>query len=419
MKTTTLFQKFTLSTLMTGSLLVFAGVYQTLKLNDTSYMSDREVKFEKRFDEGKERVVASKVKTQKAIHYVPVNEYNSAVIDGKWEIVRIEDENGDTVIDSTNGDKSKIVNFELVATSQVRINQNEKYLFDISFLHPENKNIALFRAYGNGYELIEARKIENSKNSGLNGLLGNNDKNETETFTTPSEGSVELTLERAMIPSLENTVLIGEKFVSGEVSIGEGFVQGLNFTVVNKAGKEVSYSIEDIQIQDGGSFQVEVDGQESAGIISNNGKDSYRIRFATGPLQGSLLNFVSDTELQRMKDEAYEVELLKEERSSEESIQVTEVVENQENVAESRKVSQNVVDASFKPANINKEELKKEIRAELQDEMREEIQNDLEEEIREEVTEELKEEGQIEYTTAGITGTENMVAEVSRQGFSF
>ncbi|EQC43515.1 hypothetical protein [Bacteriovorax sp. Seq25_V] len=387
MKATNLIQKATLAAFVSGSFMVFGGIYQSMKVTDTSYMKDSEIKFSKRLDESKDRVVASAVKKQKAIHYLPVNEFNSATINGKWEIIRIEDENGETVLDINDGDKARIVNFELFRTSQIRINDNNKYLFDISFLHEAGNNIAIFRSYGKGYELIEARRV--NKAVVATSEVVESEEVKAEEVYTEQEGLVDLTLERAMIPTLGSTVIVGSDFVNGEVAIGNKAVQGLSFSVSNKEGKEVSFAISDIQLQDAGNFTVEVDGQESTGLVTNNGKDSYRIRFATGPLQGALLNFVTDSEMDRLREEAYQVERLKEEREAEvDSVKVTEVT-NQQEAAVSERKNANSIDASYKA------------------------------QVEEEVEAELREQIEEEYQVESIEGEENFVTEVSRQGFSF
>lgn len=390
MKAKNFIKKITLLSLTSGSFLVFGGLYQTMKVNDISYMKDSEVKFAKRFDENKERFVASSDKMARSIHYVPVNSFNQNLLNGKWEIVRIEDEKGETILDATNGDKSKLVDFDLVATSQIKINGDEKYLFDISFLHQEGKNIALFRSYGSGFEMIEARKVNEVKKEVSAVVLNKLEENEEVLEVDGLEETVSLSLERALVPNLSNTVLVGQDFVNGEVTIGNGAIQGLTFSVVSKEKKEITYSISDIQIQDGGVFQVEIDGIDSAGIVTNNGKDSYRIRFSTGPLQGSFLNFVTDAELEKIQDEIRKVEELKEEREANLDIAVIEVNEAQEEIANQRQEAQRpVIDAGFKAK----------VRAEIEEEVREEIE--------------------MEYEVEGIQGEENIVAEVTRQGFTF
>lgn len=390
MKAKNFIKKITLLSLTSGSFLVFGGLYQTMKVNDISYMKDSEVKFAKRFDENKERFVASSDKMARSIHYVPVNSFNQNLLNGKWEIVRIEDEKGETILDATNGDKSKLVDFDLVATSQIKINGDEKYLFDISFLHQEGKNIALFRSYGSGFEMIEARKVNEVKKEVAAVVLNKLEENEEVLEVDGLEETVSLSLERALVPNLSNTVLVGQDFVNGEVTIGNGAIQGLTFSVVSKEKKEITYSISDIQIQDGGVFQVEIDGIDSAGIVTNNGKDSYRIRFSTGPLQGSFLNFVTDAELEKIQDEIRKVEELKEEREANLDIAVIEVNEAQEEIANQRQEAQRpVIDAGFKAK----------VRAEIEEEVREEIE--------------------MEYEVEGIQGEENIVAEVTRQGFTF
>ena len=85
-------------------------------------------------------------------------------------------------------------------------------------------------------------------------------------------------------------------------------------------------------------------GEIVHGIITNNGQDAYRVRFATGPLQGAMLNFLSYEQLEIMQEreeeakfKAEEAQALKEEQADEaapmletQPVVEQDVVENRE-----------------------------------------------------------------------------------------
>ena len=384
MKAANFYKKLTLAAILSGSFMVFGGIYQSMKVSDSSYMDNSEVKFVKRFDEQQERILASAERELKAIQYLPVNEKNEGKVNGKWQIIRIEDEKGEEIYNKNKEEKKIIVDFSLVSTSQIMINNNDKYLFDLSFLHESAKTIAIFRSFGKGYEIIEARRykeekyIQNVTNIDTEEAF---DKLEDKAEVRESEATSEpLTLERAMIPALGSKLLIGEEFVSGDVTVAEGSIQGLSFEVRNEKEEVKSYVLGDIELEAGGSFLTEIDGEEARGIVTNNGKDSYRIRFATGPLKGSLLNFVTQDELERIQEERDEVERLKEEKSYESEIVSEGLDQAQVESQESRKM----IDASYK--------------SEIEEEESYEESEDSEEAIEDE---------------------EEMNNEVERQGYSF
>jgi hypothetical protein len=389
MKATNFYKKLTMAALFSGSFLVFGGIYQSMKVSDTSYMQESEVKFVKRLDESQERVVASAERELKAIQYLPVNERNNALINGKWQVIRIEDEKGEEIYKSEPSKDKIVVDLDLVSTSQIMINKKNDYLFDLSFLHESGKTIALFRSFGKGYEIIEARRVKEEKyiqavteisnNKNFKKLEEKNVIRESEASSTP------LTLERAMVPSLGNKLMIGEEFVSGDVTIASDSIQGLAFEVRNEKGESKSYVLGDIELEAGGSFVTEIDGAETRGIVTNNGKDAFRIRFATGPLKGSLLNFVTDDELERIQMEREEVERLREEKSYETEVMNDGLDQAQAKAVESRKM----IDASYKSEVEEEEELAEE---------------ELEEEF---------------FDEEVIEDEEEMEVEANRQGFAF
>lgn len=368
MKATNFYKKLTMAALFSGSFLVFGGIYQSMKVSDTSYMQESEVKFVKRLDESQERVLASAERELKAIQYLPVNERNNALVNGKWQVIRIEDEKGEEIYKSEPSKDKIVVNLDLVSTSQIMINSKTDYLFDLSFLHESGKTIALFRSFGKGYEIIEARRVKEEKyiqsvteissNNNFKKLEEKNIVRESEATSTP------LTLERAMIPSLGNKLMIGEEFVSGDVTIANDSIQGLAFEVRNEKDESKSYVLGDIELEAGGSFVTEIDGVETRGIVTNNGKDAFRIRFATGPLKGSLLNFVTDDELERIQMEREEVERLREEKSYETEVMNDGLDQAQEKAGENRKM----IDASYQPEVEEEEEIEEEFEEEFYDE---------------------------------------------------
>lgn len=395
MKATNLYKKIIATSVAMGSFLVFGSIYQSYQLADSSFMNDDEVKFVKRLDETRDRYVASAEselaqKYQLAIQYLPKNALNSKIINGRWEITRIEDEKGEEVYNLEKEDKDILVNFEMIGTSLVRINDDANYTFDISILNKTDKSIALFRSFGKGYEIIEAKKVEENTADQFSPRTELAESNVVSRLEEKSslrvEKTFDLVLERALVPaSGVDKVQVGDDKVEGELNVSPEGIDSFTFTVANKNGEPVEYSVEEIKLDNNGAgtFTALVNGVESTGIASNNGKDAYRIRFATGPIERSMLNFTTVEEKDKISEERERTQELLEEKGEEEKAE-NELVIKQHEVANNRK---SVIDASYK----SQEEVE-EIEEERYEDERELSEEELEQEEGEFFEDELDQE---------------------------
>ncbi|WP_412473919.1 hypothetical protein [Halobacteriovorax sp. YZS-1-1] len=339
MKASAIYKKFIITSVLSGSFLVFGGIYQGMSVTSNSFMEKKEISFEKRVDENSDRIVASSDRDSVAVQYLPVAEY-SQVINGKWEVVRIEDHEGLEIYNEVKSNNKRIVDMELIGTGLVRLNENDDYTFDVSFLHENKKNISIFRAFEDGFELIEARKIvekvvvEQTSQEIVDEALV-----EEEVVATTQDRR-EFVIERAILPSMNNKMFRGHD-IDGSVTVGPNGVEGLFFTVYAN-GQEINEVVGDLKLKDGNSFEVELQGQKSSGIFSKNGENGYRLRFATGPYQGALINYVTYDELEKINIEFEKMERAKEESRFQKELTQEGNVEQDINI-----IQQNVVSAAY------------------------------------------------------------------------
>ncbi|EPZ50444.1 hypothetical protein M902_1564 [Bacteriovorax sp. BAL6_X] len=329
MKATAIYKKFIIASVLSGSFLVFGGIYQGISVTDNSFMQQKDISFEKRVDESVDRIVASSDRDKVSVQYLPVAEY-SQIIDGQWEIVRVENHEGNEIFNEKNVNSKRLVDMKLIGTGLVQLNDSEEYTFDVSFLHENNKNISIFRAYEDGFELIEARKVIEEKIEET--LEVNIDKELEEVAVIDENERRELVIERVVLPQLNNKLIRGEDKIEGSVTVGPNGIQGLYFNVFDKDINEV---LGDIKLKDGSSFEVELQGQLSHGVFARNGENGYRLRFTTGPYAGGLINYVTYDELERVNAEFENMERAKEESRFERSLTEEGSFENDINLAQS------------------------------------------------------------------------------------
>lgn len=308
MKVKNMSHKLVASLLGLGSVMVFAGVVSDMRLHSDNFMDS--LKIESATETGRintTRFVASSNERElPAVQYLPYNNMNQDLINGKWEIRRIVDANSEVIFDRIghyeDRDKSIKVDFDLVGTSTVMIDQDSSQVYKISLL-TEFGTIALFKVMGDGYEILEAKKIvekveveqvqevekveEAAKITGLR-LDGNKD----------------LVLERALHPSRTSQLLSGES-VRGNVSLIDGNIENLSIALYYEKGQREEYEIAFAEINDGGMFEAMIHDETVHGIITNNGEGVFRIRFATGKLQGAMLNFVTQDKLNEIVEDEY------------------------------------------------------------------------------------------------------------------
>jgi hypothetical protein len=294
---------------------VVAGTFSDLRFNSNDFMFNNEITTEVHYEETSNRIVASAESELASAQYIAFNVQNKLSIDGDWRITKIYNTDESVVYDQNRRkDKGLVieVTLEMIATSLVRIDGDKGLDFDISLLHESGTRIALFRSMGKGYEIIEAKKYTRRAKV-QNNELANDRKKAKKKKVSPkkvvkSKGGVnldrdvDLILERALDPKKNKDVLMGEN-ISGSVSLLGGNIENLEITIHRGTDKEVSQSVPFIQVNTGGQFSFEAeDGQIVSGILTNNGKDGYRVRFATGVFAGAMLNFVTQEEFDKLEE---------------------------------------------------------------------------------------------------------------------
>ncbi|WP_372652563.1 hypothetical protein [Halobacteriovorax sp.] len=296
--------------LTASSVLVGVKAVRDANFNSNEFMNKNTVQVVKRLDDQKVvRHVASESAKRPAVQYLPLNKLNSSIIDGEWEIRRIQDENSNVVFNANESENKVEMDFELVGTSLVKVGEEEPMVLRVSYLDESGRTIALFRQYGKGYEIIEAvKKIEVQEVARVERFEETEEVSEENTTGVVIERVQDLMLERALHPTKDPNVLRGESIVSGNIVVSTGRIEEFNVVVgIGKNYEQPLSFINSPEIKAGGQFSGETNSGEVTGIITNNGKDGYRIRFATGPLQGAMLNFVTAEkmdELNRIEEEA-------------------------------------------------------------------------------------------------------------------
>ena len=287
-----------------------------------------------------ERSVASTAVAKVAQMYLPANAENLKKINATWEITRIVANDEKVAFDKfanpEDAKKSIQVSMELIGNGIVRVNKDNEQVYRVSLLSAFG-TIALYKKLGNGYEILEAKKIEEAK--------------ENQSLIVSEE--VELVLERALNQAKSNKVLEGHD-VSGSVSLSSKAITALSVELRNPNGETQNIEIDTADLMDGGSFKAEVNGEEVSGVVFNNGKDGYRISFVTGPIAGSMLNFVTKEQMEKVQEVAQDVQAQNEEVAP----AAEEVQAASEKVIEERKEIENNAENQESVRVLNADEIK-------------------------------------------------------------
>jgi hypothetical protein len=371
-----------------GSVLVIKGFVSDVNLYSNKFMNDNEIKpaiaTEKVVTEVA-KSVALPVSNQPKIQFLSMSDANKKKLEGEWEITVITESIGgkDEVVynkHQRSADRSKMikVNFEQIDTSIVRIDGDDLSTYKVSYL-TEYNTIALFKEIDGGYEIIEGRKIRKSALDSLKTstrVVSRSNNNEEDHLAQPAIPEVgDFFLIDALNPIKSSDRLTAAKDqVSGSVTVGEQNISSLSVTLHRGTNKEVSLSISEIEINDGGQISAEYEGESIAGIITANGKGAKTIRFATGPLQGATLNFVSQDKWDHIREQQEIARLAREESE-------------QSNIA--REVAAISKQDEGQRRNAAREELE-----DSEEELEEELEEEVEElESEEEITKKFEESG--------------------------
>ncbi len=350
-----------------GSMVVLAGTINDMRTNSDSFMQDDEITVVKRFDDSLIRNVASAERELPAAQYLPVNKENESKLNGKWEIKVIQNDDEAEVYSAANSEMKIIVDFEMVGTSLIRIDNDNEMVFDISFLHESGSTVALFRSFGKGFEIIEAKKV-NEKEVVATASEVIEEKIEKKSGIVVNE-TFDLVLERALHPTKDSNILKGD-LITGAVTLRQGSLENFSATIGIGRKYETDIDISFADINDGGQFEADIDGEMITGLITNNGEGAFRVRFVTGKLAGAMLNFVTEEELEKIAEQSLideEVLLEKEEEYTEEVAEEKAPVNSQViNTAET-----NIYEQDEELTEEELAELEEEERAEFEEEERE------------------------------------------------
>lgn len=298
------------------SLAVVANVNFEKSLYSDSFMIDTTSSVvSRRLDDSFARVVASEKKAEKiAVKYLELTDANKAKINGSWEVMRGFEDINDKVSEFYNKHNNPSgsvvkVNIEMAAGGVYVTGEEFENFFYISDITDEG-TLSIVRKLGDAhFEVLEAKKIKISSRQ-IEVVAKAEKQNESAPAREYKKGvelqkDLDMVIERALLPELSKDVILGD-MVSGSLNLSGGNIEGLSAVIRNNEGLEKSIDISYAEIKDGGQFQVDYMGEVVHGIITNNGTDAYRVRFATGPLQGAMLNFMTYEQLDIMREREQE-----------------------------------------------------------------------------------------------------------------
>lgn len=290
-----------------GSVLVYASKHNGR--SEFKYEFKQRASLEvKTFNDLAQRDVASIESGPKlpAIQYIALNQANRDRLGGEWEVMRIVSETGEEVFNAylNEGDRAVRVNFDLIRTSVIQIDKEDGQVYFVSLLTDQN-TIALFKEYNGGYEILEARKVfvPKERNESFAPAVEEAPVARSVTPDLPATDpslNAELILEKALNPAKTAEVLAGDA-ISGSATIRGGSIERLSVTLHRGTQNETSLEMQFAEINDGGQFETFVGDTSVSGIVTNSANEGFRIRFATGPLQGAMLNFVTEEAYEEME----------------------------------------------------------------------------------------------------------------------
>ena len=236
-----------------------------------------------------ERSIASEIASKVAQMNLPADAENIKKINGTWEITRKVGSDKlvsyDKNLNAEDAKQSIQIQLDLIGNGIVRVDNKIEQVYRISLLSNFG-TIAIFKQLGDGFEIVEAKRIVSEKE---------------ETAQLVVEEEVELILERAVNQSKSNELLEGQNAI-GQVSLTSKSISGLSVELRNSNGESQNIEIDNANLQDGGYFTAEVNGEEVSGVVFNNGAEGYRISFVTGPIAGAMLNFATKEQMEINQD---------------------------------------------------------------------------------------------------------------------
>lgn len=272
------------------SLVAVAETYYDKQFYTANFMDDvKEVRLNINAKPEK-RIVASKEKNLPLVQEVTLD--NSALIDGEWKITKVIDDRSEVTYDIENDRSNQpvIVDMKLISVGTVRIDQDIEQTFKVSYL-TENGTIALFKEFGEGYEIVQAVKYNRPVAPAVNQLAKRVEPVQQEEVAKANKYHIEeaLVLVSAIDPKQKGAIRGNQVQGRAYLTNGELILEGVAIHMSTKNQTEQVST--EIRLKGHGAFN---DDNGVAGVVTNVGKDEVKVRFSTGPLAGAMLNFVTE-----------------------------------------------------------------------------------------------------------------------------
>lgn len=266
------------------SLMAVAETYYDQKFYTADFMDEvKEVRFDIPAQKEK-RIVASFEKKLPIVQEVPLSMAN--LIDGKWQITKVINDQGETTFNSNNRTTTEqvVVEAKLISKSVVRINEDIDQTYMVSLL-TQSGTLALFKEFGEGYEIVEARRVNEVKKE-----VAEQEQAKEEDVKKPKYDIQEdLFLVSALDPKKNKNVLRANDLEGyAYLRNGELILENIRLHVGSKNQTEVLST--EALVRAHGTFN---DDRGTQGIVTNISNDEIKVRFSTGPLAGAMLNFVT------------------------------------------------------------------------------------------------------------------------------
>lgn len=311
--------KKSLMILVTGSLSLVMFIESVAEYN--VYSLDKSIDTERR-SSSSSSIVERSIKPNR-IQYLPLNHQNILAIDGRWMITHMTHKNNEIIYDKDRSqEKTLAIDVRLIRTSVVTIDDNDEMIFHISSLN-NSREMVLFREKNGYFEFIKARKImfqEKVKAKKMEEVVAAKKEN---ILVQKSEKrrfkNGDFILGKAIGPlNFKNLrsaphIFRGEEQAQGYLSLHNDNVKSLTILLQKKNDEPLfELDINSAQINNGGQFTTydSVNDQIISGIILKHAKKEFKIKIATGKLQGATLYFVheNDLNLLRESNEKYKIQ---------------------------------------------------------------------------------------------------------------
>lgn len=273
------------------SLIAVAETYYDQKFYTASFIDQvQEVNF-KLPSKAENRIVASKEKKLPIVQEVTLD--NASLIDGDWKITKVINDLGDVTYDSEK-DFSKdavVVEMKLISISTVRIDNDLEQTFKVSYL-TENGTIALFKEFGEGYEIVQAIRYNKPVKKEVKKAVTASEETSQKEVTPGQKFHIDeaLTLLSAIDPKKTRSALRGN-LVQGNAYLNNGELILEGVAIHLETPQQTEMVSTEVRLKGHGAFN---DDNGIAGVVTNVTKNEIKVRFSTGPLAGVMLNFVTD-----------------------------------------------------------------------------------------------------------------------------